>query len=335
MTLNQQSTDATSSVLHKVIGWVLCLVPFIFLFFLFPYSAGYGQAKKTVAWRIYEFWGDADWQHCMFVPAVVLFLVYYTRNKWRALPTKSAWLGLLILLFSLFVYWLGYRANIRYVGFAAMHLYIVGAVWWVLGWRYFLALFFPLFFLVFAMPLHFLEGMPLVKLRMVMCALSSEILGLLGIENVRIGTGLLSASDPSKNLARGELFEIGVDNPCSGLRSLFALLMVSAIFGYFSFKSIWKRIALILCSIPLAVAGNIVRLLMLVFGTITMGSDIAIGKDGGVSTFHFVAGIVVFLVAVGGMLIVASLLKKIGHESSQKPKTTRRKIDNQSSKATA
>lgn len=311
--------------------WLVAIAAFVGLFFINPYSAGYGQEKRTVAWRIYEFWGDADWQHCMFVPPVVIFLIYKTRKNWPARATtigKSKWLGFSVILISLFVYWLGFRSNIRYIGFASMHLYLVGAVLWLLGWNYFRALLFPLLFLVFAWPLHFLEGMPLVKLRMIMCAISSWLLNFIGVENIRVGTGLLSAAEPSKGIARGELFQIGVDNPCSGLRSLFALLMVSALFGYFTLKKSWQKIVLFLTSIPLAVAGNIVRLIMLVVGSIYLGSDIAIGKDGGVSTFHFLSGVAVFLVAVGGMLAFALLLKKLGGEKLSNKKTTRRQISN-------
>ncbi|MEZ5300560.1 MAG: archaeosortase/exosortase family protein [Verrucomicrobiales bacterium] len=64
---------------------------------------------------------------------------------------------------------------------------------------------------------------------------------------------------------------------CAGLRSLFALMMVSALYGYYMLKKPWQRAALFLCAMPLAVLGNFARILLLVYGTIWWGSDFAIG----------------------------------------------------------
>jgi hypothetical protein len=59
---------------------------------------------------------------------------------------------------------------------------------------------------------------------------------------------------------------------------------------------------------PLAVLGNLFRILMLTFGTIAMGPEVAIGTLENPSFFHMLSGYLVFAVAIGGMLGIAKLL---------------------------
>ena len=170
------------------------------------------------------------------------------------------------------------------------------------------ALAFPWAFLVFMWPLLFLESFVSFPLRMVVSHAGVFILNILGIPSVLNGTGILSAADPALHLAQGERFAVDVALPCSGMRSLFALMMVSALYGYFTLSGMTRRLLLFLAAIPLAVAGNICRIVMLTIGTLLMGSEKAIGSLEHPSFFHMLAGYVVFLVALGGMFGLAHLL---------------------------
>ena len=51
---------------------------------------------------------------------------------------------------------------------------------------------------------------------------------------------------------------------------------------------------------------------MLTTGTMIMGSERAIGSLEHPSFFHMLAGYVVFLVALGGMVLVAGMLGRVG-----------------------
>ena len=94
-------------------------------------------------------------------------------------------------------------------------------------------------------------------------------------------------------------------------------------------KGFWRKWILFLCAAPLAVLGNLGRILMLTFGTITMGPEKAIGTLEEPTFFHMLAGYVVFAVALGGMVAIAALLnmdfKKIKasfRSKSDRPPTT-------------
>jgi exosortase/archaeosortase family protein len=85
-------------------------------------------------------------------------------------------------------------------------------------------------------------------------------------------------------------------------------MMVSALYGYFTQKGVWRKAVLFLSSIPLAIAGNLARIIMLTVGTIAMGAETAIGTLEKPTFFHMMAGYVVFAVALAGMLGVGWLI---------------------------
>ena len=132
------------------------------------------------------------------------------------------------------------------------------------------------------------------------------VLNTLGFPTVQNGSGIISAETIGH--PAGSLFSVDVADPCSGIRSLFALMMVSALYANFTLKSPWKRLALFACSIPIALAGNIFRILLLTIGIITLGSPVAIGTLEHPSWFHEGAGFAVFIVALFGMLLLGKLL---------------------------
>lgn len=171
-----------------------------------------------------------------------------------------------------------------------------------------LRLSFPWAFLMFLYPLVFLDNNLAFPLRMVMSEASVGVLNAIGIGAAKVGTAIVSAADPALGLREGERFAVDVADPCSGIRSLFALMMVTALYGHFMLKGTWRKLVLFACAGPLAVLGNLGRILMLTFGTITMGPEKAIGTLENPTFFHMLAGYVVFAVALGGMVGIAALL---------------------------
>ncbi len=252
--------------------------------------------------------GGEDWQHCYLVPFAVGAMIYFERNRLPQVPFERSWAGLALLLFGFFVYWVGFRADNIYIGYASFQLITGGMILWLMGWTWAQALFIPWAFLVFLYPLAFLDNLIAFPLRMVMSEASVHVLNVLGIATLKSGTAILSAPDTLAGLRAGAKFSVDVADPCSGIRSLFALMMVSAIYGYFTQRSMWKRAVIFLCSIPLAIMGNLARILMLTLGTIAMGPEIAIGTLEEPTFFHMLAGYLVFGVALGGMLGIGWLL---------------------------
>jgi exosortase len=276
-----------------------------------PFDAGYGDLRLTMGRTLALYWTDPTWQHGALAPLIAGWLIWRQREALAAIPANgSAW-GLPILVLAMLFYYAGFKANNFYFGVAAIQLYLAGAVLWMLGWRSAVRLFFPWLILCFAYPLLFLEDTIAFRLRLIMVSSTSWFLNTIGIATWIDGTALLSAPDPTNGREVGALFSLKVDGPCSGMRSLFALMMVSALFSYFRQATPLRRLVLFATSIPLAVLANLVRLLILLAASMAFGQDFAVGnEEKEVSTFHFLSGIAVFMVALLGLQAVSLAMNR-------------------------
>jgi exosortase len=294
----------------------ICL---LLLMLLQDYAAGYGDFRRTLMEELLMRWKDPTWQHGLLAPFIAGWLVFRQKDKLVALPLKPSLAGLFAMLFSLFAYYGGYKANNYYLGAFAIQLFLAGFVLYSLGWQHVRSLIFPWLMLCFMWPLVFLEDGLSYRLRVLMVESVTFVLNGLGLETLRTGTGLTSAANAHH--AMGELFSLTVDGPCSGMRSLFALLMVSALFGYFSQRSLQRRLFLFCSAFPLAVLANMARIFILIGGSMLFGQDFAVGSEAHeVSTFHFISGIAVYLVALAGLQSISTLINQfLGKSSPNSP----------------
>jgi exosortase len=283
---------------------------FYALFGWFPYASGYGAVRVHIFEFMSYVWRTPEWEHCWLVPLAVLGLLYYRRKSLTARPVEGSWVGLVALIGALFVYWVGYLADNVYLGYASMLAFVGGLVLWFLGWSWLRGLAFPIAFLAFMFPLPFMDNFLAFPLRIFMSTVSVSFLNLIGLSCLQSGTAIVSAPDFVAGLAAGERFAVDVADPCSGIRSLFALMMVSALYGYLVMERTWQKWTIFLSSIPLAVAGNFARIIMLTLGTIGLGPEVAIGTLEDPSFFHMLSGFLVFGVALGGMLGLGWLLQR-------------------------
>jgi exosortase/archaeosortase family protein len=98
---------------------------------------------------------------------------------------------------------------------------------------------------------------------------------------------------------------VGVEEACSGLRSLQTALMVGAAAGELARLKTGARLALLLVAFVMALAGNQVRVLMLVMAGIN-------GGNAAVSQVHDTAGYVVLAILLVGVGSAAWAMGKVG-----------------------
>jgi exosortase len=113
-------------------------------------------------------------------------------------------------------------------------------------------LLFPLFFLWIAIPLPTFQQAT-THLQLLATAMAHYGSGLLGVETYTQGTTILPV--------KGDWKPLSIAHGCSGIRSLMALLMISAAWAYLARMAMWKRILLFLSAFPLAIAGNALRVI--------------------------------------------------------------------------
>jgi exosortase len=304
--------------------WVEVAVAFavvIGLYGFIPYNFGFESKARSVFEMLQRFWTDpstADWHHGMIVPLISVGLILHRAKELEKVVIQpSAW-GVLGVVAALALFWVGYKIDITIVGFLSLQMMIGGLILWLFGWEMMKAVAFPYAFLMFAYPFYFLDTIVAFPLRGLMCQMSQFFLNLVGVDTLRVGTALVSAPDYARGLAQGQRFALDVATPCSGIRSLFALMMVSALYAHLTLQKGWQKWVLFLLSPALAVLGNFARMVMLTLGTILLGSAVAIGTEEHPTTFHMAAGFFVFVVALGGMMGVSRILQGIGSGKGKK-----------------
>jgi len=153
---------------------------------------------------------------------------------------------------------------------------------------------------VFCVPMGTLSDAITVPLRMLVTKLS------VGFSNGLLGIPVFH--DGSRITGDGG-FQYDVAPACSGIRSLIALLAMTTIYGFLTFRPAWKRMLMVLVAAPLAVFGNVVR----ITGVIVTGD--AFGQHAG-ALVEQKLGFVTFAVAIACVLVLGHFLRD---EDAQRP----------------
>lgn len=297
----------------SVIAWIMLAAGAVLLMAVQPYAAGYGHFRRTIFSELLMQWRDATWQHGALLPFIVGYLIWRRRKELAPLPASSSRRGFVLIGFALLLYFAGFRANNFYCGYLAIMMLLAGASLWLQGVPRSRQLLFPWLMLGFLWPLPFLEESIGYQMRLMMVKTTGFVLNTIGVGSLVSGTALQSLPDLESGRKAGELFSVGIAAPCSGMRSLFALLVVGALFAYFRQRVTWRRLTLFSMILPVAIVANMTRILVLIFAAMSFGQKWAIGDaEKEVSTFHELTGIVVFLVAVMLLQAASRLLDRLG-----------------------
>jgi len=261
-----------------------------------------------------------DYTYCLLVPIMVAYLIFEKRSQIARTPVRGNNAAMAGIMIGLLLFWIGSRAGKQYVGCAGIQILLLGVIFWFWGGAMFRRLVFTWAIICFAWPLPFLDTAVAFPLRMIVSRLANYSLNLVGIPCIQNGTALLSAP-ASGGLPLGARFQIDVADPCSGLHSLLPLLMFSAFYCYFFLPKRWQQWTVFLSAFVFMIAGNVVRILMLVIGCMTWGASFAIGTNDEPSWFHEGCGFAVFVMVLGLECLFGSLLIAAGRYWS-KPSTT-------------
>ncbi len=231
-----------------------------------------------------------------YVPLFSLYVLWTERRKLLDSLSEPSWVGLVASIPFLAMGFLGVRGiQLRFeiLAFAGL---LVTVPWAFFGLRTAKAVLFPALFLLFCIPLATFLDVVTVHLRLFASSAAFAVARGLGAEIVQQGT-MVSAADGS--------FAIDVADPCSGLRSLFALMALTAGYAYFTQPTWTRRAVLFAASVPIAILGNICRILSIVLVANFASSDFATGF------YHDYSGFVVFAVAVLLMVSTGELIEKV------------------------
>jgi len=247
---------------------------------------------STFTWAWQAWTPETNYEHAKLIPLIVAFLVWYDRDKLKAAQLGSSRWGWLFIGIGLFLFFAGARTLQARLALTSLPLLLFGIVLYVWGRDVARVLLFPIAFLLFMVPLNFLTQATF-RLQFIETAIASAFCNLIGIKVHTIGT-LVDSADNS--------FHFQVDEGCSGIRSLMAIAMFSAIYGHFTLNRFWKKFALFAGSLLFAIIGNSGRLISVFIVGRFFGQDLAGGP------YHAVAGFISFTCAFIAMVLFAKLL---------------------------
>ncbi|RMD99840.1 MAG: exosortase [Deltaproteobacteria bacterium] len=243
-----------------------------------------------------DWWNDPNYSHGFLIPLVSGYLCWERRDTLRRLPLGSDRGGLLLLVGGLFLFLAGVVAAEEFTQRFSLIVVLAGVIRYNLGRAVFREVRFPLAYLAFMIPLPYLLydqiAFPL-KLFAARCATFS--LHLLGIPVFREG-----------NIIELAAMRLEVADACSGIRSLISLFALSVIYAYLSQPETWKRIVLVVATIPIAIVANGAR----VSGTGIIAEYAGIEAAEGF--FHSFSGWLIFVVATLLLVGLGKLLASVG-----------------------
>jgi exosortase len=201
----------------------------------------------------------------MLAPLLVLALFWVKRKELVAVEMRSWPPAMIVLLAATLLHMLGYVVQQPKLSIIALFVGIYGIMGIAWGFRFMVASFFPYVLMSFMLPWNAMATVVTFPLRLLVTMIVEFISrNLLGLDVIRVGTGLFDAM---------QTYQYDVAPACSGLRSLTAMMFIAAGYGYWLFRTSWRWGVLLLAAIPLAVAGNVARLLCIVLAAELLGKE--------------------------------------------------------------
>ena len=253
-----------------------------------------------------------DMSHGWLVPVFSLYVLWTQRAALKEEVGNPSFWGFVACLPCIGLSLIGARGiqvRLEQVGFIGL---CMALPWAFFGFRVAKRCVFPALFLLFTVPMTSYLDAVTIHLRLLASGTAFVIMKGFGADVVQTGTAIVSQG--------AHPFSIDVAEPCSGLRSIVALTALTAAYAWYT-QPTWKRRAVLFaCSVPLAVFGNVVRILSICMVAAWANPDFALGF------YHDYSGYIVFIVAIACMVACGEVISRLcerKRKASAKPSEDR------------
>jgi len=267
----------------KIIPWILTIVLYTPLF--------YNLYRNR--------WDALDYTHAYFILPVALFITWSKRHEIKKILHTAYSLqltafspSLILLTLSLLMFVFGWRWNYLIIQTFSLIPLLFSISIFLYGKNFAKILAFPILylFLLVPIPIGILDSITL-PMRYATSVASTAILTAMRYDVIREGL-LINMGD----------HEIFMGAPCSGFRSLITMISLGLIYIYYTKGKFAKNITLFFSIIPLALIGNLIRIIALCLITFYFG------EEAGQGFFHNFSGAVIFFIIVLGLMGLEKLL---------------------------
>jgi exosortase len=302
--LVEEAVDLWKRLPHKLLFAIL-FGAWIALFHYFGNATmGYAKTGSLFTWArsVYVVWEDDA--RVPYIPFVVLFFLWQKRKELSEISPKIWWPGVSYFIAAILLHFAGYRvqqARISILAFMFGLHALIGMIWGPDALR---RTIFPIFLLIFCVPLGSIADPLTFNLRMLVTKISVGIgHDILGIQVFRDGSQILGPHGRA-------MYDVAP--ACSGMRSLIAMAALSVIYAFLHLDIPWRRLVLVACALPLALLSNIVRVTTVIIVGELFGQDKA-------AMIEQKFGFITFAFAIGGVMFVGWLLSERKKPAPPKP----------------
>lgn len=290
-------TMSWSSARARVLPVTIIRITAIAGLFLFIY---WGPIRHTLVAR----WiSDGNWSHGWLIPIFSLYFLYTHREELgRAVANPTMWGVPILLATFLAFFYFAWWARMAYPQAITIVPAMIGLVLLLGGWNIFKVVWFPVAFLVLAVPLpqrtYFELTTPLRTLASkAAAAILPWLIPGLHTEAQAVVIDYIAPGSPPGQL--------NVEEACSGMRLLMAFVTLGIAMAYLGDRPVWQRIVLVAACLPIALFCNIVRVTTTGFLTISGHRDLAQG------TAHQLLGLAMLVLALGLFSLLGYVLNNL------------------------
>lgn len=241
-------------------------------------------------WRLG--WGSWDGHtqgHELLILLVAGGLFFLRRDELislSAVPARGT--GGVLLAIGLFLYLLGRAVDMLRFELASPIVVLAGLILWFRGWSGLRVAWFPLFFLLFAVPLPHEVVLTITgPLKDAVSAVAADLLYQLGYPIGRSGVVITIGQ-----------YQLLIVEACAGLQTMFTLEAMGLLYAsLMKHTSVTRNVVLAILVVPISFVANVIRVMVLALITYYFG------ESAGQGFLHGFAGILLFAVAL--MLIIA------------------------------
>jgi exosortase len=244
-----------------------------------------------VRWRYYD--EQPRYSHCPLLPAVSALWVYDRWDALKALPRTVSRGGLVAVVLCVAAYLYGRVVSMNFLQHLSMLATVAACVWALCGARMLRACAFPLAYLALTMPLPKAWDEAISQpLQSIATRASEAVFDAFGWVVVRQG-----------NVLQLPGLKLLVEDACSGIHSLYALVCLGIAWVAFVERPPWLRAVLVVATVPVAILANTLR--VIVSGILAYEVDPKYAEG----TSHAATGMIVFVTGLLLFLFVDWCLK--------------------------
>jgi len=246
---------------------------------------------------------DGNWSHGFLIPVFSLYFLYMRRDAFSLVRASPNYLGAVILILALAMYFsfawvipMGYPQGVSIV------VSIFGLTLLLGGWPVVRVAWFPIVFLLLAIPLPHRVYVELSRPLREWSSMAGATLMPVFMSGLHTQAQALVIDYLTPDGRTGQL---NVEQACSGMRLLMSFLTIGLAMSYLGDRPMWQRWVMVACCIPIAVFCNTVRVTVTGLLTVAGRTDLAQG------TPHQVLGIVMLGLALGLFWLLGYVLSNL------------------------